>query len=96
VISWIDTALWGCTVAACTSADGSVARERDLKTPEPSCVSRVTNPFFISVAHSLSDAVGHVVAPELPSQGGRTPSRGTGDGTGAPLSGSQSPEPYDM
>jgi hypothetical protein len=43
-------------------------------------------PFFIPVVHSLSGAVGHVVAPELPSQEGRPRSCGTRDSIGAQLS----------
>jgi hypothetical protein len=43
-------------------------------------------PFFILVVHSLLGVVGHVAAPELPSQKGRAQSRGTRGSTGAYLS----------
>jgi hypothetical protein len=46
----------------------------------------VAKPFFIPVAHSPLGPVGHVAAPELPSQQGRVSSRGTRGRTGAPLS----------
>jgi hypothetical protein len=59
-------------------------------------MSRIAKSFFIPVAHSPPGAVGHVAAPEIPSQEGRAPSRGTRDSTRAPLSGRQSPESWDM
>jgi hypothetical protein len=68
VVSWTDVALWGCTVAVCTSTGASVMHKHALKTRDPSCVARVAKSFFIPVAHSPPGAVGHVVAPELPSQ----------------------------
>jgi hypothetical protein len=49
--------------------------ERDLETHEPSCVARATKFFFILMIHRLPDVVRHVIAPELPSQKGKTPSR---------------------
>jgi hypothetical protein len=58
-------------------------------------VPRAPKPFFIHVVHSPPGAVGHVAALELPSQEGRTLSRGICDSTGAPFSGRQSPEPWD-
>jgi hypothetical protein len=58
-------------------------------------VPRAAKPFFIPVVHSPPGAVGHVAAPELPSQEGKAPSRGTRGSTGAPLSGRQSLEPWD-
>jgi hypothetical protein len=79
----------------CTSAGASVMHERALETREPSCVPRATKLFFILVVHSQPRAVGHVVAPELPSWEGRAPSCGTCGSIGAPLSGRQSPEPWD-
>jgi hypothetical protein len=69
--------------------------ERALETYEPSYMPRAAKPFFISVVHSPPGAVGHVAAPELPSQEGRALSRGTRGSIGAPLSGRQSPEPWD-
>jgi hypothetical protein len=81
---------------ACTSASASVMHERVLETHEPSCAPRTAKSFFIPVVHSLSGPVGHMVAPELPSQEGRAPSRGTRHSTGAPLSEKQSPEPWDI
>jgi hypothetical protein len=77
------------------SAGTSVTHEHAMKTCEPSCVPRVGKPFFIPVVHSPPGAVGHVVAPELPSQEGRAPSRGIRGSTRAPLSGRQGPEPWD-
>jgi hypothetical protein len=93
--SWADDALWGCTVAAYTSASASVTHDRALETHEPSYVPRAAKPFFILVAQSPLGAVGHVAAPELPSQQGRVSSRGTRGRIGAPLSARQSPEPWD-
>jgi hypothetical protein len=49
-------------------------------------VPRAAKPFFISGVHNPPGAVGHVVAPELPSQEGRALSRGTRDDVGAHLS----------
>jgi hypothetical protein len=60
--------------------------ERALETRKPSCVPRAAKPFFIHVVHSPPGAVGHVAAPELPSQEGRAQSRGTRGSTGAHLS----------
>jgi hypothetical protein len=60
--------------------------ERALKTREPSYVPRVAKHFFIPVVHSLLRAMGHVAAPELPSQEGRAPSHGTRGSTEAHLS----------
>jgi hypothetical protein len=59
--------------------------EHALETHEPSCVTRAAKPFFISVVHCPSGAVGHVAALELSSQEGRARSRGTRDRTGAHL-----------
>jgi hypothetical protein len=59
--------------------------ERALKTCEPSCLPRAAKPFFILVVHSHLGAVGHVAAPELPSQEGRARSRGIRGSTGAHL-----------
>jgi hypothetical protein len=69
--------------------------ERAFETREASCVPRVAKPFFISVVHNPPGAVGHVAAPELPSQEGRARSRGTRGSIGAQLSGRQSPKPWD-
>jgi hypothetical protein len=52
---------------ACMSAGASVTHERALETSEPSYVPRAAKPFFITVVHSLSGAVGHVAASKLPS-----------------------------
>jgi hypothetical protein len=60
--------------------------ERALETREPSCVPKAAKPFFIPVVHNPPGVVGHVVAPELPSQEGRARSRGTHGSTGAQLS----------
>jgi hypothetical protein len=83
-----------------TSADASLTHERALETCDSSCVPRATKPFFISVVHSLLGAVGyvaaserkaepravgHVAAPELPSQEDRARSHGTRGSTGAHL-----------
>jgi hypothetical protein len=59
--------------------------ERALETCEPSCVSWTAKLFFFPVVHSPPGAMGHVAAPELPSQEGRTQSRGTHGNTGAHL-----------
>jgi hypothetical protein len=48
-------------------------------------VSRIAKSFFIPVVHSPLGVVGHVVAPELPSQGGRARSHGTCGSIGAHL-----------
>jgi hypothetical protein len=69
--------------------------ERAMEICEPSCVPRTAKPFFIPMVHSPSGAVGHVAVPELPSQEGRAPSRGTRGSIRAPLSGRQSPKPWD-
>jgi hypothetical protein len=69
--------------------------EHAMKTREPSCVPRAVKPFFIPVVHSPPGAMGHVAAPELPSQEGRALSRETRGSTGAPLSGRQILEPWD-
>jgi hypothetical protein len=45
--------------------------ERALEIHEPNCVPRAAKPSFIPVVHSPSGAMGHVAAPELPSQEGR-------------------------
>jgi hypothetical protein len=71
---------------ACTFAGTSVMHEHALKTRESSCVPRAAKLFFIHVVHSLSGAMGHVTAPELPSQEGRARSPGTCDSAGAHLS----------
>jgi hypothetical protein len=79
------------------SACASVTHERALETREPSYVSRAAMPFFISVVHTWQHrssplrkveprAVGHVAAPELPSQEGRARSPGTRGSVGAHLS----------
>jgi hypothetical protein len=91
VISWTDAALWGYTVVACTSAYASVTHERALETHELSCLPRAAKPFFYSYGPWPVGVVGHVAAPELHSQQGRAPSRGTHGTTGALLSGRQSP-----
>jgi hypothetical protein len=78
------------------STCASVTHERALETREPNSVPRAAKHFFIPVVHSLTGVMGHVTAPELPYQEGRAPSRGTHGSTGAPLSGRQSPEPWDM
>jgi hypothetical protein len=70
--------------------------KRTLETREPSCMHRVAKTFFIPVVHSPPGVVGHMPAPKLPSQEGRAPSRGAYGSTGAPLSGRQRPEPWDM
>jgi hypothetical protein len=57
---------------------------------------RAARPFFIRVVHRPPGVVGHMTAPELPSQEGRTLSRGARDSTEAPISERQSPEPCDM
>jgi hypothetical protein len=54
---------------------------------------RTAKSFFILVVHSPSGAVGHVAAPELPSQEGITPSRGTHGSPRTPFSGRQSSGP---
>jgi hypothetical protein len=77
------------------SVGASVTHERVLETRESSCVARAVKPFFIPVVHSPLGTVGHVTAPELLSQEVRSLSRGTRGSTGAPLSGRQSPEPWD-
>jgi hypothetical protein len=46
-------------------------------------VPMTAKPFFIPVVHIPSGAVGHVAAPELPSEEGRAQSRRTRDSTGA-------------
>jgi hypothetical protein len=58
-------------------------------------VPRTAKHFFIHVVHNPPGAVGHVAAPELPSQEGRALSCVTRGSTEAPLSGRQSPEPWD-
>jgi hypothetical protein len=57
-------------------------------------VTRTAKSFFIPAVHGPSRAVGHVVAPELSSQEGKVPSRGTHGSTGAPLSRRQRVEPW--
>jgi hypothetical protein len=84
------------TVAACTSAGATVTHERVWKTCEPSCEAREAKSFIIPVVHSPPGAMGHVAAPELPSQEGTTLSCGTHGSPGAPLSGKQNLEPWDM
>jgi hypothetical protein len=74
------------TVATCTSASALVIHECALETREPSCMPKVVKPFFIPEVHNPSEIVGHVTAPELPSQKGRAPSCGTRGSTGAHLS----------
>jgi hypothetical protein len=49
-------------------------------------VPRAARPFFIPVVHSPSGAVGHVAAPELPSQEGRARNHGTRGSAGGHLS----------
>jgi hypothetical protein len=51
-----------------------------------SCVPKVAKPFSILVVHSPPGAMGHVAAPELPSQEGRARSHRTHGSTGAHLS----------
>jgi hypothetical protein len=60
-------------------------QQRALKTREPNCVARTAKAFFIHVVHSPPGARGHVATPNLPSQEGRAPSRGTRGSTGAHL-----------
>jgi hypothetical protein len=48
-------------------------------------VCRATKHFFIPMVHSPPGVVGHVIAPELPSQEGRAQSRETRDSTEAHL-----------
>jgi hypothetical protein len=60
--------------------------ELALEIHEPNYVPKAAKPFFIPMVYSLSQAVGHVAAPELPSQEGRAQSRGTHGSTGAHLS----------
>jgi hypothetical protein len=67
----------------CTFVGALVTHERALEICEPSCVPRAGNPFFIHVVHSPPMAVGHVIALELPSQGGGARSHKTRDSTGA-------------
>jgi hypothetical protein len=69
--------------------------ERALEIREPSCVPRAAKHFFIPVVHSPPGAVGHVTAPELPSQEGRARSHGTHGSVGAPLSERWSLVPWD-
>jgi hypothetical protein len=49
-------------------------------------VPRAAKPFFIPVVHSPLEAMGHVVAPELPSQEGRAQSHRTHGSAGSHLS----------
>jgi hypothetical protein len=72
---------------ACMSAGASVTHERTLETREPNYMPRVAKTFFIYVVHSPPGAGGHMAAPKLPSQEGRTPSSGIRGSTGALLSG---------
>jgi hypothetical protein len=60
--------------------------EHALETREPSCMPKTAKPFFIPVVHSPPRVVGHVAAPELPSQEGRAWSRGTHSSARAHLS----------
>jgi hypothetical protein len=46
VVSWVNAALWGRTVAACTSAGALETHEHALETCEPSCVPRAAKPFL--------------------------------------------------
>jgi hypothetical protein len=57
-----------------------------LETREPSYVPKAAKHFFIHVVHGPPGAVGHVAAPELPSQEGRVQSHGTHGSTKAHLS----------
>jgi hypothetical protein len=66
---------------ACTSGTHECA----LETHETSCVPRAAKLFFIPAVHSPLGAVWHVIAPELPSQKGRFPSRGTYSSAGVHL-----------
>jgi hypothetical protein len=63
-----------------------VTYERALETRESSCVPKSAKTFFIPVVHSPLGAVGHVAAPEFPSQEGRAWNCGTHGSTGAHLS----------
>jgi hypothetical protein len=56
-----------------------------MKTRETSCVPRTAKSFFILVVHSPPGAVGHVAAPELPSQEGRAWRHETRGSTGTHL-----------
>jgi hypothetical protein len=56
-----------------------------LETREHMCVPRAAKSFFIPGVHSPPGAVGHVAAPELPSQEARALSSGTCGSTGAHL-----------
>jgi hypothetical protein len=80
---------------AYTSTGASLTHERDLKTREPSCVPRAARHFIIHVVQGPPGAMGYVAALQFPSQEGRASSRGTHGSTEAPLSGRQSPEPWD-
>jgi hypothetical protein len=41
--------------------------EHALEIREPYCVPRAAKPLFIPVVHNPSGAMGHMIAPELPS-----------------------------
>jgi hypothetical protein len=60
-----------CSDMSARLAGTSVPRDRALDTCEPSCVPGTARPFFIPVIHSPLGVVGHVVAPELSSRGGK-------------------------
>jgi hypothetical protein len=59
--------------------------EHAVEICKPSCMPRAAKPFFILVVHSMPGAVGHVAAPELPSQEGSALSHVTCGSVGAPL-----------
>jgi hypothetical protein len=52
-------------------ADALVMHERALEIHKPRSVPRTHKTFFIHVVHSPSGIVGHVVASDLPSRGGK-------------------------
>jgi hypothetical protein len=51
--------------------------DRALEIRKPNSVPRTSKLFFILVVHSPLRVVGHMVAPDLPSRGGRAQSHGT-------------------
>jgi hypothetical protein len=69
------------------STAASVMHEHALETREPSYMTRAAKTFFIPVVHSPLEAVGHVIAPELPSQDGRARRHETHGSIGAHLAG---------
>jgi hypothetical protein len=80
----------------CTFIGALVTHERALEICEPSCVPRAGNPFFIHVVHSPPMAVGHVIALELPSQGGGARSHGHVVAPELTSARRRGPRPWDM